>query len=257
MVRSARRIAESEIYHVVSRGCGKQLIFEDDDDRKVFLEYLESELNEQSVELLAWCLMGNHFHLLLRAPMESISRLLRVLNSKYAMYYNKRHDRVGHLMQGRFKSEPVETDAYLMTVVRYIHLNPQKAGIGSLEQYPWSSYREYLEAPRLIAKDFVLGVFGGEKEFVAFHKDSDAGAACIDIDRGRKIIDDESALDTARQVLAPMSPEAVARLDREERDSALCSLKEANLSLRQIERLTGISKSVVAAAKRVDGTTGT
>lgn len=172
---------------------------------------------------------------------------MRTLNSTYAMHFNKRHDRVGHLMQGRFKSEPVNSDRYLMTVVRYIHLNPQKAGVCEANRYPWSSYQEYLRTePRLIEKGVALSVFGGERPFVAFHKSDDGSDPCIDVGRGRKVIDDESALDTAKQVLWPTNVESVTRLGKAERNRALCTLKDAHLSLRQIERLTGISKSVVA-----------
>lgn len=250
MVRSTRKIAESNIYHIVSRGCGKQIIFEEDDDRNVFLRIVSIGLRTYSVEMFAWCLMDNHIHLLLHAPMKQISLFMQSINSKYAMYYNKKYERTGHLLQGRFISEPIYNESYLMSAVRYIHFNPQKAGICPMKHYRWSSYHEYLGSSHFITHEFVIEVFGGMKNFVAFHEDNGVYDPFIDLDRGRKRIDDASTIEIAQQVLGSRQLGTIAGLDKQLRDNALCSLKEANLSLRQIERLTGISKSIVGRAVR-------
>ncbi|MCI2242675.1 transposase [Adlercreutzia faecimuris] len=255
MVRTSRSRRESEagIYHVVSRGVGRQLIFEDDGDRQCYLDLLQREVEGHGGSVLAWCLMGNHTHLLLKMGLADLSESMRLVNSAYALRFNKRHGRVGHLMQGRFKSEPVDTDEYLLTVIRYIHQNPEKAGIGAAASYPWSSYREYAGEPAVADTSLVLEMLGGVSGFKRFHEASDASAPCVDENRGRRVLDDDSALEAARLLLAPTRVEEVAALPRERRDEALCRLKAAGLSVRQVERLTGVSKSVVAKARAKAG----
>ncbi len=251
MVRAARSRKESEagIYHVVSRGVGRQMIFEDDDDRKRYLDLLQKETAEHRGEVLAWCLMDNHVHVLLRVELDDLSESMRAINSAYAMYFNKRHGRVGHLMQGRFKSEPVNSDEYLLTVVRYIHQNPEKANIAKANEYPWSSYSEYMGDAKIANTSYVLAICGGASEFERFHGVLDHAACCVDEGRGRRILDSDSALCAARLIVEPFRVEEVAALPKPQRDQMLCRLKEAGLSVRQIERLTGVSKSVVAKAK--------
>ena len=122
-------MSESGIYHVILRGVNRQAIFEDDEDSEQFLDILEGCKAVSGFEVLAYCLMGNHVHLLMRVGKEPLSTIFRRIASKYVYWFNVKYDRVGHLFQERFKSEPVEDDAYLATVMRYIHNNPVKAGI--------------------------------------------------------------------------------------------------------------------------------
>lgn len=251
MVRAKRQESASDIYHVVSRGCGRQILFEDDDDRKKYLSFLKEGIGQNKATLFAWCLMGNHTHLLIKCPIESLSNMMRVLNSSYSMYFNKRHNRVGHLMQGRFKSEPVETDEYFLTVLRYIHRNPEKAQMSPAADYQWSSYTEYLKgssSPSIANTAFALELLGGTAEFASFHQKDDPTAPCIDAERGRMRLTDDDALVAAGEVLGNYRVESVMSLPKEERDDALRALKSANLSVRQIERLTGVSRSVVSKA---------
>ena len=255
MVRAARHRSESEadIYHVVSRGTGRQVIFEDDDDRCDYLGILRNAIADHNGEILAWCLMDNHVHLLLRIGLPDLSEAMRIINSSYALRFNKKYGRVGHLMQGRFKSEPIDSDEYLLTAIRYIHQNPEKAGIAKTKDYRWSSYREYLDryktAETAADTSFVLGIIGDAGEFARFHETLDSTAACIDENRGRRVLDDESALRAAKTLLGSVKVEEVASLPKAQRDEALCKLKSARLSVRQIERLTGVPKSIVAKAK--------
>ncbi len=251
MVRAARSRKESEtgIYHVVSRGVGRQMIFEDDDDRKRYLDLLRKETAEHHGEVLAWCLMDNHVHILLRIGLDDLSESMRAINSAYAMYFNKRHGRVGHLMQGRFKSEPVDSDGYLLAVVRYIHQNPEKANIAKTSEYPWSSYSEYIGDAKVANTSCVLAICDGVSEFERFHEVLDHAARCVDEGRGRQVLDSDSALRAARLIVEPLRIEEIAALPKPRRDRMLCKLKEAGLSVRQIERLTGVSKSVVSKAR--------
>ena len=106
-MRTARKECESNIYHVIVRGVGRQLPFEDDSDRRFFVEALSDSRASHGVEPFAWCLMANHVHLALRAPIESISTMMRSLETRYAGHFNFRHERMGTLFQGRFISVPI------------------------------------------------------------------------------------------------------------------------------------------------------
>lgn len=138
-MRVARKQSEFDIYHVISRGTSQQIIFEDRADYEEFLKLLEAETKEGDFELYAWCLMSNHVHMLVHATLEVMALRMRRLLGTYAMYFNKKSGRVGHLFQDRFLSEPVYNDAHFLTLVRYIHQNPVKARIADVNQYQWSS----------------------------------------------------------------------------------------------------------------------
>jgi REP element-mobilizing transposase RayT len=233
----------------MARGTGKQLIFEDDVDRRAFLDYMDAALARYKVELYAWCLMSNHVHLLLSAPIEDVSECMRVLLTRYARHFNERHGRVGHLYQERFKSEPVNCEAYLMTVLRYIHRNPTEAGLGDFDSYRWSSYREYFGKPVHCETAFIETLFGGQSDYVSFHEQPSQHDACLDehwYDRTSHTISDTDALAYATDVLGGIDPADVKAFEKNRRNECLRKLREEGFSARQIERMTGISKSVVA-----------
>ena len=154
MPRIARQIAHSGIYHIMLRGINRQDIFTDDTDRQRFLQLLEqlpqdyTPLGERlpdTCTLYAYCLMSNHVHLLYRQGTEEVDQSMKRLEVSYAQYFNKKYGRTGHFFQDRFKSEPCEDFSYFLTLLRYIHQNPIKAGITHYaEEYPWSSWHEYI-----------------------------------------------------------------------------------------------------------------
>ncbi|MGI6093721.1 MAG: transposase [Negativicutes bacterium] len=146
MPRCARALSKTGIYHVMLRGNERKNIFMDDEDKARFLDVLYAKRENQSYYIYAYCLMDNHVHLLIREANDSISRIMRRITTSYVGYFNRKYKRAGHLFQDRYKSENVESDSYLLTVIRYIHQNPDKAGIAKTEEYPWSSYRAYLKA---------------------------------------------------------------------------------------------------------------
>ena len=196
MPRTIRKQCEAEIYHVIVRGVGRQIIFEDDVDRIFFLELMQAKSKELDIKIFAWCLMENHVHLLLQGHLSDISVFMNRVESQYAQRFNKRHDRVGTLYQGRFKCVPVEDDVQLMATVRYIHQNPIAAG-GSLSNR-WSSYREYLGYGGICDTRFVLGFFNGVDAFKAFHREA-SGESEVPIRRSR--MSSTQAEMVAREVL--------------------------------------------------------
>ncbi len=162
MPRTKRVVSESGFYHVTMRGAGRRNIFEDDTDRYEFLKRLRAMVDD-GVKLHAWCLMDNHVHLLINTGKHCISEPLHKLCTSYALSFNGRHAHIGSVFQGRFASFPINADAHLIEVVRYIHLNPKDIGITDPREYKWSSYREYLGEEGLCDTSLVCELLGVSK----------------------------------------------------------------------------------------------
>jgi putative transposase len=167
MARPIRIEFEGGFYHVTSRGNARQDIFADDEDYRTFLTILADVVERYRWLLHAYCLMGNHYHLLIETPQANLSRGMRQLNGVYTQKYNRRHNRVGHLFQGRYKAFVVEKDAYLLELSRYIALNPVRAKlVSSPEDWPWSSYGATAgmkPQESFLHTDRLLGVFSPSK----------------------------------------------------------------------------------------------
>ena len=141
MARQLRVEFEGALYHVTARGNARQAIYTDDHDRARFVDLLAREVAQQHWRCYAYCLMDNHYHLLLETPEPNLSQGMRRLNGVYTQTFNRRHGRVGHVLQGRFKSVLVDKESYLMELCRYIVLNPVRAkAVANLDAWPWSSY---------------------------------------------------------------------------------------------------------------------
>ncbi len=142
MARQLRLEFPNALYHVTSRGNEKRPTFYDDDDRVAFLAFLGEAVRRFGWSVTAWVLMTNHFHLVIQTPEANLSKGMHWLNTKYVGWFNKRHDRSGHLYGGRFKSHLVEKERYIAEVLRYVVLNPVRVKIVERpEDYRWSSYR--------------------------------------------------------------------------------------------------------------------
>ena len=155
------------IYHVMSRGNRKASIFEDDHDRARFLDIVADACERHAVLCLAYCLMGNHYHLVLEPPRCNLSWMMRDVNGIYAQYSNRRHGRTGHVFAGPFKSIPVENDHYLRTVVKYVVTNPIAAGlVQDASSWDWSSHRATAglsEPPVFLNFDWMEVIFGSQE----------------------------------------------------------------------------------------------
>jgi REP element-mobilizing transposase RayT len=168
MGRPLRIEFEGACYHVTSRGNEQKDIFKSKRDREKFLGYLESAVFRYGAILHAWCLMTNHYHLLLETPLGNLSQIMRHINGAYTNYFNAKRKRAGHLFQGRYKAILIEADAYLVELSRYIHLNPVRAGIvAKPEDYPWSSYGAYVDLQPVVKwhkTAFILEHFAGRSD---------------------------------------------------------------------------------------------
>lgn len=164
MARPLRIEFPGALYHVTARGNERRAIYRTDHDRRRFLSILQDIVEHFRLVLHAYVLMGNHYHLLVETLEPNLARAMHDLNGTYAQSFNRRHGRVGHLLQGRYKAPLVQYDAYLIELSRYIHLNPVRARIvDRADEYPWSSARAYVRksaAPPFLTVAEVLGSFG-------------------------------------------------------------------------------------------------
>lgn len=164
MARPLRIEFAGTLYHVTSRGDRREAIFEDEDDRLLFLSVLKEVVERFNWLCHAYCLMNNRYHLMVETPDCNLSKGMRQLNGMFTQASNRRHRRSGHLFQGRFKGILVDKQSYLLELSRYVVLNPVRAGmVKRAEAYPWSSYRAMMglaPIPTWLATDGVLSHFG-------------------------------------------------------------------------------------------------
>ena len=164
MARPLRIEYQGAFYHITSRGNERKDIYKGEQDFIKFLSYLETGVKRYKAVIHVYCLMKNHYHLLLETPRGNLSQIMRHINGAYTTYFNTKRKRTGHLFQGRYKAILVDADEYIGELSRYIHLNPVRAGIVSKpEEYYWSSYQCYIgkkKTPGWLKTDFILGYFG-------------------------------------------------------------------------------------------------
>ena len=246
-------MSSSGIYHIMLQAHDDRQIFYDDHDRDDFLRVLAKVREVSEFELYAYCLMGNHIHLLLRPGKESVSTIFRRFGASFVYHYNLKYHRVGHLFRDRYRSEPVENDAYFLTCLRYILHNPVKAGLCERpDAYPYSSAAEYMRGEKGITDTaFASGLFpsGGLTAFLSEeHSDH-----CLDISENPpQRLSDEEAVDLIKKEFGTVAPAVPVVTERRDFNRSVKKLFHAGISVRQISRLTGISKAIVELGIRND-----
>ena len=164
MARPLRIEYPGAFYHITSRGNERKAVFKSERDREKLLFYLGSATERYAAIVHVYCLMDNHYHLLMETPAGNLSQIMHHINGAYTTYYNTKRERSGHLFQGRYKAILIEADEYAKELSRYMHLNPVRAGMcAHPEEYPWSSCRYYTvetKAPEWLQRGFILGYFG-------------------------------------------------------------------------------------------------
>ena len=244
MPRIAREKSKTGIYHVMLMGINQQKIFEDDEDCEKFLEILCICKKVSGFKLFAYCLMGNHVHLLMKAQDEDLDQIFKRIGARYVYWYNWKYRRVGHLFQDRFKSEPINSDKYFLTVLRYIHQNPIKAKLcDTIKEYKWSSYREYIGDSKTVDTRFPLEMTGLD-EFIRFNNSSN-NDVCLECSSKIFRFTDAEAQEMVKKICKCDKVEDLLKLCPQERESYIKKLKNAGISIRQMSRLTGISKGII------------
>jgi REP element-mobilizing transposase RayT len=257
MPRLARKKSKSGIDHIMVRGINRQDIFHDDEDREKFLATLKRVKEISQCQVYGYCLMDNHVHLLIREGKEGISQIMKRIGIAYAYWYNQKYERSGHLFQDRFKSETVEDDSYFLGVLRYIHQNPIKGlKVHSISEYTWSSYGAYAKNKKgeggLIDSQFALKLFSQEpKEAIEKYIDymeQPQYEKYLDHNEKKKCTDGEVEYELAK-LMRGRAIHSISQAEKSERDEILRSLKKIEgVSIRQIERITGIGRNVIANA---------
>lgn len=253
MPREPRKKSRSGIYHIMLRGINRQTIFEEDEDKRRFLGTLQKYKTISKYSIYSYCLMDNHVHLLLKETKESLSESIKRICSSYVYWYNMKYERSGHLFQERFKGEVVENAAYFLTVLRYIHQNPVKAGLDeNVFTSKWTSVNEYIKQAHMIDSDFGLDLLSPDRNkainlYITYMQQPNNDLCLEDTIKSRKS-DDE-----VREFLLELgvsNKSTLQQMNKESRNAILAKLKEKEgVSLRQLSRITGISKSVI---QRVD-----
>ncbi|MDF2524712.1 MAG: hypothetical protein K0R31_2353 [Clostridiales bacterium] len=254
MSRIARERSRSGIYHVMLRGANRQEIFHDEEDCLRFLETLERYKKKGELRVYGWCLMGNHVHLLLKEGKEELAVTMKRIGVSFAWFYNWKYKTTGHLFQDRYKSEKVESDEYLMAVVRYIHQNPVKAGIVKKPgDWKWSSCQGYYGngnyAPTLLDSGLILGFFSDERKmgikgFIEFNETINEDEFLDDTVKTH-LTDDEAKIEI-KKVIAGYEITEIKGLPKLQRDEIVVRIKKIeSLTQRQISRILGISLSLI------------
>ena len=241
------------------RGNERKEIFLDDEDRLKFLDLLYTKTEDEGCQLYAYCLMDNHVHMVIKEGSNGIAKIMKRIAISYVSYFNRKYKRVGHLFQDRYKSENIETESYLLTVIRYVHQNPEKAGIAKAEEYHWSSYPVYLSGqenrrhlPEMVE---ILQIFAEVPDialarFRQFHREFNC-EVCININDGKELDEDkrteirqyfEKLLENQGLDLSDLTKAGNPQVRKE----LVLKLKQnTGLSGRKLAELTGISRETI------------
>ena len=253
--RVTKVLSQTGLYHVIFRGINHQNIFEEESDFLKLINVLMEIKLEKCFEIYAYCLMSNHVHLFIKErEYGEIIKIMHKLLTIYAGWYNKKYQRSGSLIGNRYKSEPIEDERYIFSLIRYIHQNPLRAGIAkNIESYRWSSYCDYLrdKTKKLTDTYFILGMLSNNLDisramFVELHKkletekfNSNDSKKATDEQVRRKII----------KLLDGQEPHIIREKAKEERNMILCYLREKEgFTIGQLERVTGISRGIITRA---------
>ena len=262
MGRKPRDKSGTGIYHVMLRGVNRQDIFEDEEDYAVFKKQLyrvvfykdeSGRPQPPRCAIYAYCLMTNHVHLLIRETEEDLSTVIKRITVSYALYYNNKYQHIGHLFQNRFRSETVNDEAYFITLMRYIHQNPVAAGITKLvEDYRWSSWIEYenyhIGQQTICAIQPVLKLMPFADLRALVFELLPKASLILDFDNEGGRRSDDEIKTFLSDSFGLRQPTDLQIYSRDRRLDILRMAKLYGASIRQLERLTGISFTIIRTA---------
>jgi len=258
MPRRAREKSNTGIYHIMMRGINRQEIFHEEEDYQRYIETLQRIILESEADLLGYCLMDNHTHLLIKENVKAISHIIKRLGASYAWWYNWKYERSGHVFQDRFRSEKVEEESYLLLVIRYIHQNPVKVGIvDKPEEYRWSSCSAYYDKEentqgfnqtKIIFEQLSEDKDIARKKFMEYMEEENDDHQCLD-DRKPRRASDEVVRSKIKIIMEERPFNSLQHMEKAERNRTIRKIKEIEgISLRQIARITGLNLKMVYKA---------
>ncbi|MCQ2065838.1 MAG: transposase [Bacteroidaceae bacterium] len=265
MARKIREQSQNGVYHVMVRGIDRQEIFIDDYDRRMFLKILKDNiqipdkkdegLKIRAFRLFSYCLMSNHAHLLIQEIEQTSAQFMQRICTRYAMYFNAKYTRIGHLFQDRFRSEPCNDVGYFLTLVRYIHQNPVKAGICETpEQYAWNSWNEIrfaagqpvsLPFADVCDKKALFDIAFFEELDHLVHMPVSDRDNCLDIDKVRIRINNDKVRCMIGEFCNLKSISDFVLLETEKQKQAVIRFLESGATISQICSITGMNRRVL------------
>jgi len=262
MPRQARKLSMGKIYHVMVRGNERKNIFLDVSDRDRFINTLYKKKQEEACQIYAYCLMDNHVHLVIKEAKDELFRIMKSVNTSYAVYFNKKYNRIGHVFQDRFRSEIIENESYLLAAIRYVHNNPVKAKlVDDMAQYKWSSYNSYIKQtrnPQIIERNEILEVFSTAEDraielFVEFSKQEFCDGFVDYEEEKFDDIGEENVYLFIQKFLNDRSQTIellMNKNNRSLRDELIAKLKQRpDLSGREIANILGVDRNIVQRIK--------
>jgi putative transposase len=275
MARALRIEYSGALYHVTSRGDRREDIYDDDVDRASFLSLLNDVCESYNWDCHGYCLMSNHYHLLIETVESNLSAGMRQLNGVYSQKYNNRHNKVGHVFQGRYTSILVEKESYLLELTRYIVLNPVRAKmVARAAEWPWSSYRAVIgkaEIPSCLNRDWILSCFGSNRrtsikryiDFVLAGKYQ--GAPWVNVknkiflgtdkfvEHGLKLIDDYKDLSEVPRIQRRSPKRSLvhyAETSTSRNDAIMRAYKSGGYTMKEVGEFFGLGYSMVSRIVR-------
>lgn len=250
MSKYLREFSSSKIYHIIIKGIDEGTIFYDDEDRNVFLNKLKVTKKKFKYKILAYCLMNNHVHLVISIENENLSKGIQSLIIRYARYFNRKYDRKGPFVQNRFNSKKVESQRYFLEVCRYVHRNPEKAGIEKTEKYRWSSYHEYIGKEKIIDRRFLMHYLGNDMnnfiEYTTKKESKQEVDRLADFEMIRKLSDDIVVKIILDKLKFSSVDEIINYFKKEKNYEKIRVLKEIRgTNVTQISRIIRVSRHLV------------
>lgn len=242
----------TNVYHIILRSINQQEIFYDNSDHKKFIKCIQQTKEKYVYELYAYVLMNNHIHMLINAKENNMSKIMQSLAISYAMYFNKKYNRIGHVFYNRFKSKNIETEGYLLRTLRYIHFNPEKAGICEYSKYKWSSYSEYLNEATIVNREIIDNLFERDierfKEFHNEYKNTEDSEEEFEGNSTLKLTDD-MAIEKIKTHLKIDNLIEIQNFSNRKRDETIRKINEIKgIERKQLARILGLNERTIYRA---------
>lgn len=245
--RQPRQHSEFGYMHIMVRGNNKQIIFEDENDNRKYLSLIEKNARICSVDIIAYCLMENHAHILVYEPLRNISIFMKAVNGSYTRYFNNKYGCIGSLFQDRFLSKPINSEKYLLSVFRYILQNPQKSGICVANNYKWNSYKYYGKNSQFVNTQIIESYIPEYENYVEFINSEEKKYNSNDfLHFGTGRHNDEHEKYILYKNFKTKSGLMIKSFNKSERDSAILLLINNGMSIRQISRITGVGRHIIS-----------